>query len=75
MTKKRKIEPIDLNKVKRYPIKKRPTKTHIKSFGKPIISLSGSNFFESLPNFLKATDLNDFINLIHKARKKNKACL
>jgi hypothetical protein len=72
MTKRKKIEPIDLNKVKRYPIKKRPTRTHIKSFGKPIKSLSGNNFFESLPNFLKATDLNDFINLIHKARKKNK---
>jgi hypothetical protein len=72
MANKKKTIPVDLNQVKRYPIKKRPTKTHVKSFGKPIKNLSGMNFFESLPDFLKASDLNNFIDLIYKARKKNK---
>lgn len=72
MTKNHKIKPVDLNKVKRETMKNRSNRTHIKSFGKPIDKLSGDNFFASLPEFLKASDLNDFINLIFKARKKNK---
>ncbi len=69
---KKKIKPVDLSKVKTYSIKKRATKTKIKSFAKPIDLKSPEKFFETLPNFLKASDLNQFIQLTYKARKKNK---
>lgn len=69
---KKRIKPADLSKVKTYSIKKRATKTKIKSFAKPIDLNSPSAFFDTLPKFLKASDLNEFIQLTYKARKKNK---
>ncbi len=69
---KKKIKPVDLSLVKTYSIKKRATKTKIKSFAKPIDINSPQEFFNTLPKFLKASDLNEFIRLTYKARKKNK---
>ena len=63
---------IDLTKITTYPIKKRPIKTKIKSFGKPIDITKPESFLETLPDFLKASDFNSFIKSVYIARKKNK---
>lgn len=66
-------KPIDLNKVCRYPIRERANKTSIGSFGKPIQPTAGArSFFASLPEFLKASDLNAFIDSVVKARKSQR---
>lgn len=63
-------KPIDLSKVRRYPIRERANKTSIRGFGKPLDPKgSARDFFASLPAFLKATDLNEFIAAVVKARK------
>lgn len=72
MKKINKIKPVDLADVKRYPIKKRPTKTHIKAFAKPLNTRNAGSFLDSLPDFLKASDFKKFIDLSVKAIKKNK---
>lgn len=69
---KKKYKPVDLSKIKTYPISKRPTKTNIKAFSKPIDPKNPSTFFDTLPKFLKASDFNAFIQAVVKARKKNK---
>ncbi len=69
---KKKIKPADLSKIQTYSIKKRTSKTKITSFAKPIDCQSPESFFETLPKFLKASDLNQFIQLTYKARMKNK---
>ncbi len=69
---KNKVKPVDLTQVKTYSIKKRATKTKIKSFAKPLDINSPQEFFNTLPKFLKASDLNSFIQLVYKARKKNR---
>lgn len=63
------VQPVDLNKVKRYSIYGRANKTTLKGFAKPLNKLSGVPFFESLPDFLKASDLNEFVALTVKARR------
>lgn len=70
--KKHVIQPVDLAKVKRYPFRKRTNRTKTAAFGKPVSKLSGADFFDSLPGFLKASELNEFIDLVVKARKKNR---
>jgi len=73
MTPKRKIpKPIDLNRVTRYSLKKRPTRTKIKGFAEPLKNLNGRDFFNALPEFLKAKDLKEFISLVVKARKRDR---
>ena len=72
MGKPKKIIPIDLDKITTYPIKKRPTKTNINAFGKPIDPKKKIDFFDSLPKFLKAEDLKNFIDAVHNARLKHK---
>jgi len=65
-----KPQPIDLSRVKRYPHARRTNKTKIPAFGRPMRKIRGVDFFESLPDFLKAADLNEFISLVVKARKR-----
>ena len=73
MPREKKIyKPVDLTGVKRYSIRQRKNRTETKAFGKPLKKLTGVDFFESLPDFLKAADLNEFINLVIKARKGNR---
>lgn len=63
---------MDLKRVKRYSIAKRPNKTEIAAFGKPFNKTAGvKEFFGSLPKFLKAEQLNEFITLAVKARRDN----
>lgn len=65
-----KPQPVDLNRVKRYPYAQRANKSEVKAFGHPLKKLKGVDFFESLPKFLKAADLNEFIALVVKARQR-----
>ncbi len=61
---------IDLRRVKRYAISERLNKTRISELGKPITSKKVSReFFASLPRFLKARELNEFMALVIKARR------
>ncbi|MFQ5454229.1 MAG: hypothetical protein ACE5D6_08595 [Candidatus Zixiibacteriota bacterium] len=70
--KKNKNQPVNLNQVRLYPFHKRINKTVIKAFGKPLSKINGADFFESLPRLLKSSDLNEFIELVIKARKHNR---
>ncbi len=65
--------PVDLRKVTRYSIRERKNKTSVGSFGRAIAPTAGARqFLSSLPDFLKASDLNEFITLVIKAREKDK---
>jgi len=66
-----KPQPIDLGRVSRSSYLKRVNKTVIGAFGRPMKKLKGADFFESLPSFLKASELNEFISLVVKARKRD----
>ncbi len=70
--KKIKIEPVDLKRIKQVEFKKRDNKSNVSEFGRPMKNINGSDFFESLPKFLKAADLEVFINAIKIARDNNK---
>ncbi len=65
-----KPQPIDLNRVERYSYAQRMNKTDVRALGRPMKKLRGVDFFESLPAFLKAADLKEFIALVVKARKR-----
>ncbi len=65
-----KPKPVDLSKVRRHPLARRTNKTVIPAFGRPMRRIRGVDFFESLPAFLKAADLNEFVSLVVKARKR-----
>lgn len=69
MTRPKKTRPIDLSAVKTYSYFDRENRTEIESFGRPVKDNSGEDFFESLPRFLKALDLNEFIALVVEARR------
>ncbi len=64
---------IDISKVKTVSLKRRKNKTNTKSFGQ-IFNFKnkklGKSFFESLPKFLKANDLIEFINKVSVSRKE-----
>ncbi len=68
--KKKEVEPIDISKVRQNSYFKRANKTETKAFAKPLSGKSANQFFESLPKFLKASDLNLFIDHVVKSRKK-----
>jgi len=64
---------IDLNKINRYSVKDRKTKSDIRSFAgvpKPIRS-----FFKTLPDFLKAAELKNLSLDIIRAHKRGKAII
>jgi hypothetical protein len=63
----------DLSKVKRYSVKKRPTKASVSHFAK--VPKSIKPFLDSLPDFLKAADLKNLASDINKARRKGKAII
>jgi hypothetical protein len=65
------LQPVDLSRVKRYPYVQRSNKTEIRAFGRPLKKIKGVDFFESLPKFLKAGDLNEFIARVVTARRRN----
>ena len=67
---------INLKKVKRYSIKARFSKVNKGDFAlKPVKARSFSDFWDSLPNILKAKDLRAVSSDIVLARKKNKGVI
>ena len=67
---------INLTKVKRYSIKQRASKVNKGDFAlKPVKARSFSDFWDSLPNILKAKDLRAVSTDIVSARKKNKGVI
>jgi len=61
----------DLDKVKTVSLGKRKSKVEISSFGKTINAGGANKFFDSLPDYLKAADLIDFILRLVKSRRKD----
>lgn len=67
---------IDMSKVKTYSVLKRKSKVEKADFAQPPArKASFLTFYKSLPNILKAKDLNEVVNAIVMARKKNKAVI
>lgn len=73
---KYKIRPYDLNRIRTYPLKDRPSKVGIRSFGRPHPP-GGTvrGFLEGLPAILGAQDLRDLAQAIIRAQSLGKAIL
>jgi hypothetical protein len=61
---------VDIEKVKTIPLSRRKNKVNAESFGRIYSTSDGRKFFESLPKFLKAEELIEFIKRVAAARKK-----
>ncbi|MFH1686065.1 MAG: hypothetical protein ABIE70_00920 [bacterium] len=68
----KKTTPVDLSKVRQIAYADRSNKAQAGSFGRPMETVAGSDFFESLPDFLKAADLKRFISSVAAARRDNR---
>ena len=67
---------ININKVKTYSLKKRPSKVEIGDFAKaPVRRNTFSKFYDSLPNILKAKDIRNVVNAIVRAHKAKKSVI
>jgi hypothetical protein len=65
--------PADLSSVQRYRMKRRKNRSNLTDLGHPLpASVQAEKFLASLPEFLKAADLNAFIAAVIKARAKDK---
>ena len=66
-------EPIELGKVKTYPLASRHSKVKLDDFGKPLDGSSSlDDFLESLPNVLAAQSLRGFATRIKRAQELKK---
>ncbi len=64
---------MDLSKLKTYSISKRKSKVNKDLLAKPLASRSSfNNFFQSLPNILKAKELREIVGAVVAARRKKK---
>lgn len=74
MTNPKKNQPrADLSRVRRYSIRKRDNRTEIAGFGKPLKKgAKVGDYLKSLPKFLKGPDLNEFIDCVCRARKRER---
>ena len=70
MGKKATFPQIDLNRVRTIELKQRRSKVDTSLMGKPLNATGARTFFNSLPDFLKASDLIEYIASVVKARKK-----
>jgi deoxyhypusine synthase len=59
---------LNLKKVKRYPLKSRPSKVHIDMLVDP----DGKNFSKTIPDVLSGKNLKELVKRIHIARKNRK---
>lgn len=69
--KSRQPQPVDLNKVRTYPVKKRANKVRIGDMANPLAPGGVERFLDSLPKQLKASELRKFIAQVASARKRN----
>lgn len=66
-------EPIELGKVKTYPLASRHSKVNLEDFGKPVSDDSSLNdFLASLPNVLAVQSLRELAARIHRAHQLRK---
>jgi hypothetical protein len=67
------LTPLELNKVKTYPLASRPSKVNLDEFAKPIADDdSVSEFLDSLPNVLAVQSFRGLAERIRRARELNK---
>lgn len=67
---------IDVNKIKTYSVLKRKSKVEISDFAKPpVCGKKFIDFYDSLPNILKAKDLRAVVESVVKARKLKKSVI
>ena len=65
--------PADLSQVHTYSVQKRSNRTHVEGFAKPPKGrMTATQFLASLPSYLKADDLREFIELVHEARSNER---
>ncbi len=68
-----KYREIDLSRIRTYSVNKRKNKTEVKRFAKvtrPADLIS--SFLRKLPDYLKAKELNEFVDLMIQAKRKEK---
>jgi len=67
---------LNINKVKTYSVKKRFSKVKMSDFARaPLRRRSFSDFYQSLPDILKAKDMRAVVDAVVSARKKKKAVI
>ena len=67
------LKPLDLERVKTYPLASRHSKVNLQDFAKPLSSdASVSDFLDSLPNVLAGQSLRELSARIHRARESKK---
>ncbi|UCD18675.1 MAG: hypothetical protein JSV44_09395 [Candidatus Zixiibacteriota bacterium] len=62
---------VDLNGITTVSLEKRDSKVAVNLLGRPCSAGDAAGFFEKLPKFLKAAELNEFIGLVVRARKRD----
>ncbi|MCH9032299.1 MAG: hypothetical protein IIB00_08590 [candidate division Zixibacteria bacterium] len=63
------VAPVELEQVRTIAISRRANKVTTEDFATPLAGSGSRAFFESLPNQLKAKDLNKFLELVTQARR------
>src|SRR5690349_9765562 len=67
------LKPLELDKVKTYPLASRPSKVNLDEFTKPIDGGSSlSEFLDSLPNVLAVRSFRELAERIRRARELKK---
>jgi hypothetical protein len=70
------VKPYDLSRVRTYPLKDRPSKVGVSSFGRPHVRGSTvAEFLEGLPAILGAQELRDLAHSVAQARSGGKPIL
>jgi hypothetical protein len=66
-------KPIELDKVRTYPLASRPSKVTVDDFAEPVTEQSSlGDYLASLPNILAVQNLRELAVRIHRARELNK---
>jgi hypothetical protein len=70
------VKPYDLTRIRTYPLKDRPSKVDVHSFGRPHVRGSTvAEFLEGLPTILGAQNLRDLAHAVARARSNAKPIL
>ena len=70
---KKNFQPLGLERVKTYSIKKRKSLVSVRDFARPVLpGTSFKEFFHSLPDFLSAKDFKEVVRRILKAHRNGK---
>jgi hypothetical protein len=65
--------PLDLNRIKTYPLHSRPSKVSVEAFARVVRrGASVQEWVESLPRILAGNDFRAVVTALHRARKKRK---